>query len=328
MGLEFGQVARPEPRLLSQLPFCRAKGVPGRLLPLPPACTGEIQTDFPQRSRPNGRVVRPEVFQRACAARSARASGRLRAGGTPGGTPNGVRSVFPNARLAGCRSRAPRIGSRPCESARPGPAKARSRSVDDAATHPASRANGPVCGTTPVPIKRVGRQRRNRSQNQRGSPGVMLGLPSFASRLPADSLDKWYTGSQPALFNCITHLEVERPMPDRRFWHDASGRLIFGMSRTPADRYQAICHAIAATFHLSPHNALVSNGWDIVFQDYKCDEQIVSLEWDNWTGFIVVAKTPGSEVLVQNIAAWLLQSHWVSPSNPARPGTAPDRGSV
>jgi hypothetical protein len=66
------------------------------------------------------------------------------------------------------------------------------------------------------------------------------------------------------------------------------------------------------TFNLAPHAALVTNGWDIVFQDFRRGEQVVGLEWDNWTGFTVVAKTPASEPLVQDIAAWLLQSRWVA----------------
>ena len=38
---------------------------------------------------------------------------------------------------------------------------------------------------------------------------------------------------------------------------------------------------------------------------------MVGLEWDNWSGFIVVAKTPESEPLVHAIAEWLLSSKWV-----------------
>jgi hypothetical protein len=78
-------------------------------------------------------------------------------------------------------------------------------------------------------------------------------------------------------------------MPDNQFWRDASGRLTFEMFRAPADSYRAIRDAIVATFHLSPHGALATNGWEIVFRDYQRGEQVVGLEWDNWTGFTVVA---------------------------------------
>jgi hypothetical protein len=112
-------------------------------------------------------------------------------------------------------------------------------------------------------------------------------------------------------------------MPDNQFWRDASGRLTFGMFRPPADSYLAVRDSIVTTFHLSPHNALVSNGVDIVFQDFQRGDQIVGLEWDNWTGFTLVAKNPASETLVQDIATWLLQSHWASMSSDGELGTAP-----
>jgi hypothetical protein len=101
-------------------------------------------------------------------------------------------------------------------------------------------------------------------------------------------------------------------MPDNRFWRNASGRLVFEMDRIPADSYRVICDAIVAKFRLTPHNDLVTNGHDICFQDYRRDEQIEGLKWDNWTGFTVVALTEGSESLIEDVAAWLQQSEWAS----------------
>jgi hypothetical protein len=106
-------------------------------------------------------------------------------------------------------------------------------------------------------------------------------------------------------------------MPDNQFWRDASERLTFGMFAVPADSYRAIYSDVAATFQLLPHDVMVTNGWNIVFQDYRRGEQVVGLEWDNWTGFCVGAKTPASEPLVQEIAAWLLESPWAKISDPA-----------
>jgi hypothetical protein len=114
-------------------------------------------------------------------------------------------------------------------------------------------------------------------------------------------------------------------MPDNRFWRDASRRLTFEMFKVPADSYQAVCGTVAATFHLVPHNALVSNGWDIVFQDYRRGEQVVELAWDNWSGFTVVAQTPASESLVREIAAWLLRSEWAIGSSTVEPNTESGR---
>ena len=99
-------------------------------------------------------------------------------------------------------------------------------------------------------------------------------------------------------------------MPDNQFYRDASGRLTFEMFRISIQSYPSICSAVVANFKLVPNNALITNGYDIVFQDYSCADQVVGLEWDNWTGFTVVAKSQGSESLVQDIAAWLVQSEW------------------
>lgn len=113
-------------------------------------------------------------------------------------------------------------------------------------------------------------------------------------------------------------------MPDNQFWRDASGRLTFEMFKVPADSYWAVCGAAATTFHLTPNNALVTDGIDIVFQDYRRGEQIIGLEWDNWTGFTVVAKTTASESLVQEIAVWLLKSKWAIGSSAAEAPFASD----
>jgi hypothetical protein len=97
-----------------------------------------------------------------------------------------------------------------------------------------------------------------------------------------------------------------------QFWRNASNELTFEMFRIPADSYPALCVAVAAAFQLSPENPLVTNGWDVMFRDYRRGEQVIGLEWDNWTGFTVIAKTTNSESLVQEIGAWLLQSAWAT----------------
>ena len=101
-------------------------------------------------------------------------------------------------------------------------------------------------------------------------------------------------------------------MPVKNFWRNASNCLVFTLDEAPADNYKLLCDAIADAFGLVPHSSVVSNGYDIVFQDYARGEQIVSLEWDNWFSFMVVAESPQSEALVQEIGTWLLQSEWAN----------------
>ncbi len=49
---------------------------------------------------------------------------------------------------------------------------------------------------------------------------------------------------------------------------------------------------------------------DVAFMDYRRNEQLVELAWDNWSGFIVTAKTTDSQPLVREIASWLQHSQW------------------
>lgn len=108
-------------------------------------------------------------------------------------------------------------------------------------------------------------------------------------------------------------------MSDNSFHRDASGRLTFEMFNVPADSYPAVCKDLVAALHLVPVGTLVTDFLSIVFQDYQRGSQVVGLEWDNWSGFMVVAKTVESEPLVQSIAEWLLGSKWAKATSNAEP---------
>ena len=99
-------------------------------------------------------------------------------------------------------------------------------------------------------------------------------------------------------------------MPDNDFYRDGSNRLTFEMFRIPANDYPELCGAIVEEFHLSSGGPFVTNGADVLLSDFRSGEQIVGLDWDIWSGFIVTAKTVESEPLVRAIGAWLLRSHW------------------
>jgi hypothetical protein len=99
-------------------------------------------------------------------------------------------------------------------------------------------------------------------------------------------------------------------MPDNRFWRDASERLAFEMFRVPAADYPELSNAVANFFDLTPNFESFAAGLDAVFMEYRRTDKVIEMAWDNWTGFMVVAKTPDSEPLVREIAAWLLQGAW------------------
>ena len=91
------------------------------------------------------------------------------------------------------------------------------------------------------------------------------------------------------------------------FWRDASDRLTFEVFDAPADSYPELCEKVVRRFKLTPANQLIV-GLDEMFQDYASGDFVVGLEWDNWSGFIVVAKSPECEPLVREIAAFLSEN--------------------
>jgi hypothetical protein len=95
-------------------------------------------------------------------------------------------------------------------------------------------------------------------------------------------------------------------VPHGNLVRDASARLAFEMFHVSAASYGSICQAIAAKFDLTAYGPLTV-GSEVSMQDYQRDGQVVSLEWDIWSGFIVIAKECVSEPLVREIAAWLRQ---------------------
>jgi len=99
------------------------------------------------------------------------------------------------------------------------------------------------------------------------------------------------------------------PMPDNRFWRDASNRLVFEMSRMPARCYADVRNDRSEAPGLIPENEVVIV-MEASFQNFRRGDAIVGLEWDIWTGFIVVASVIEAEGLVCEIANYLLASRW------------------
>ncbi|MFN9626467.1 MAG: hypothetical protein ACK6AT_09455 [Planctomycetota bacterium] len=64
------------------------------------------------------------------------------------------------------------------------------------------------------------------------------------------------------------------------------------------------CDRIVNKFGLSPAGELIV-GLDEMFRDYTDGPNVIGLEWDNWSGFIVVAKNADAETLVRSIAEFL-----------------------
>lgn len=88
------------------------------------------------------------------------------------------------------------------------------------------------------------------------------------------------------------------------FHRDASNRLTYEVFGLKADVYVEVCHDIAIGFGLSPASEPVV-GLEEMLRDYSDGRNVIGLEWDNWSGFIVVAKNVDAEPLVRSIAEFL-----------------------
>lgn len=87
---------------------------------------------------------------------------------------------------------------------------------------------------------------------------------------------------------------------------DASGRLAVEVFDIPVEVYPSVCREIAMAFELSRDCNLVTNGVDVVFVDFQSEAGTIEMAWDNWSGFIVTAKSRESEPLVQRISEWFI----------------------
>jgi hypothetical protein len=85
---------------------------------------------------------------------------------------------------------------------------------------------------------------------------------------------------------------------------DNSDRLTIDFHEIEPGKYSKITKSVVAEFDLEPASAKTS-GLDEVFQDFKKGSEVVSLEWDNWSGYIVNAKTKSAEPLVRKIAGYI-----------------------
>jgi hypothetical protein len=89
-------------------------------------------------------------------------------------------------------------------------------------------------------------------------------------------------------------------------YRNASDRLTLELHNVPANSYRALCKLLQDHFRLRPRGSMVV-GMDEAFQTLKRDGKIVSLGWDNWTGFTVVAEDRESEQLVREIGDYLVE---------------------
>jgi len=87
-------------------------------------------------------------------------------------------------------------------------------------------------------------------------------------------------------------------------YRDASNRLTFDYYSIDSKFYSTITAELVKKFRLKPMGKLIV-GLDEIFQEYRQDNCIIGLEWDIWSGYIVVAKESNSEHLAKEIAEYI-----------------------
>ena len=88
------------------------------------------------------------------------------------------------------------------------------------------------------------------------------------------------------------------------FCRDFSGRFTYEAHDFPFKDYDSKKKEIAQAFGLLPFSATI-NGVDESFQTYIKGLKRIGIEWDNWSGLSVVAKSKRAENLVEEIGSYL-----------------------
>jgi len=90
---------------------------------------------------------------------------------------------------------------------------------------------------------------------------------------------------------------------------DASNRLAYCFDSISPNSYRAITDDVTSSFRLDARTDRVV-GLSEVFQEFcSADGQAVGLEWDNWSGYMVVSLEPSSEQLAKEVATFIQQKY-------------------
>ena len=88
---------------------------------------------------------------------------------------------------------------------------------------------------------------------------------------------------------------------------NSNQRLTIELFDISSKNYSFLSLLIAKKFNLVPLGNLINN-FDEIFQTYTDTNKKyrINLEWDNWSGYIIVAKDTENEKLINEIYDWLL----------------------
>ena len=89
---------------------------------------------------------------------------------------------------------------------------------------------------------------------------------------------------------------------------DCSNRHVLEILGIDRDEYNELLLKIITHFNLEPKENKIT-GYDEEFQDYILDKYVISLEYDIWVGFTIVAKNESSLILLNRIYIWLIKEN-------------------
>jgi len=89
---------------------------------------------------------------------------------------------------------------------------------------------------------------------------------------------------------------------------NTNNHLYFEFEKIKNNTYKEITNLVVKKFELSPENELVV-GLDEILQNFKSGEAIIGLEWDIWSGYIVVAQNKESESLATEVANYINENN-------------------
>ena len=98
--------------------------------------------------------------------------------------------------------------------------------------------------------------------------------------------------------------EIIKRLEIRVLSRDYSGRLTYDIFEFPSEDYTSMKKQIAKKFGLVPAGITIY-GLDEMFQTYMKGLKRIGIEWDNWSGLIIVAKNKKAEPLVEEIGLYL-----------------------
>ncbi len=93
-------------------------------------------------------------------------------------------------------------------------------------------------------------------------------------------------------------------VPPGSFCRDASFRLTYEIQAVDQLQYPEYVSSIAEQFGLDSVGKLIVGASEL-FSDYTDGTSEIQFAWDNWSGFMVTAKSEKSESLVTSIAVYL-----------------------